>query len=151
VIEHLAMAHAHAATRLRQQIRRIRHALHPARHDHIRRAGQQHVVSEHRGAHAGAAHLVDRGAAGGQRQARAERGLPRGRLTKSGRQHATHHRFFDLLGLKPCTFDRRADRDRAELRRRHAGEIALECGHRRTRSRYDHHGIIYKISHVSAP
>ncbi len=35
-----------------------------------------------RRAHAGAAHLVDRGAAGRKRQARAERGLPRGRLRR---------------------------------------------------------------------
>ncbi len=58
MVNHLAVAHAHTAARLGQQVRRVGHAFHAAGDDHIHRARGQHVVREHCRAHAGAAHLV---------------------------------------------------------------------------------------------
>ena len=78
-------------------------------------AGEQQVVREHRGLHARAAHLVDRGAAGGERQAGAERRLARRRLALAGRQHAAHDHFLHVLGL-----DLRRARPRRGSRRRRA-------------------------------
>jgi hypothetical protein len=79
------------------------------------------VVRQHGGLHARAAHLVDRGAAGRQRQAGAERGLAGGRLAEAGGQHAAHDHLLDLLGREAGALDRGLDRDGAELRRGEAG------------------------------
>jgi hypothetical protein len=72
VVLDLAVAEAEAAARLGQEVGRVGHRLHAAGDHDVDAAGQQHVVGVHRRAHARAAHLVHRGAAGRQRQAGAE-------------------------------------------------------------------------------
>ena len=52
------------------------------------------------------------------RQSRAERRLPRRRLALSGRQHAAHQHFGDIVGREAGAPDRCLDRDAAEFRRR---------------------------------
>ncbi|MGF6370826.1 hypothetical protein OKW40_003576 [Paraburkholderia sp. RAU6.4a] len=93
---------------------------------------------------------------GGERQTRTERGLARGRLAEAGGQHATDHRFVDLLGLQTRSFCGRLDRDRAELRRAQRREVALKAGHRRARRAddYDWIGVdttVVCVTHVRAP
>ncbi|KGC57475.1 acetyl-CoA acetyltransferase domain protein [Burkholderia mallei] len=151
VVEHLAVAHAHAGARLRQQVRRVRHAFHAARDDHVDGARHEHVVREHRRAHARAAHLVDRRAADRQRQLRAERRLPRRRLPLPGGQHAAHHRLVDLLRLQARALERRGDRGRAQLRCGERRELALKARDRRARRRCDDDRILINSRHVSSP
>ena len=112
---HLAVTHAKPGARLRQQVGRVRHRLHAACDHDVVGAGGEEIVREHRRLHAGAAHLVDRRAAGGERQPGAERRLARGRLALAGRQHAAHDHFLDLLGPDLRALDRGADRGGAEL------------------------------------
>ena len=155
VVDHLTVAHAHAATRLRQQVRRIGHTFHPAGDDYIYRARGQHVVREHGRTHAGAAHLVHRRAAGGERQARAQSRLASRRLAEAGGQHAAHHHFIDLRRFETCALDGRFDRDRAKLRRGQRREVALKRRHRRAGDGNDHNriGLVVTLclTHVLAP
>ncbi len=129
VVDDLAMAEPVAAARAVEQIGRVGHALHAARHRDFGAAGEDQVMGEHRGLHAGAAHLVDRGGAGGRGQSRAERRLARGRLALPRGQHAAEHDFVDLVGRDPGALQRRLDRRRAERRRGEVFQIALESAH----------------------
>ncbi|MCY1360175.1 hypothetical protein D9M69_467900 [compost metagenome] len=61
---HSTMAHAVSGTGAIQQVGRVGHAFHATGHHHIGTARQQHVVGQNRRFHAGAAHLVQGGAAG---------------------------------------------------------------------------------------
>ncbi len=85
VVQHLLVTHAVAAARLGQQVRCIAHGLHAAGHHDVRRAGPHQVVCQHGGLHAGAADLVDGGAANAGGQSRGKRGLARGRLAERRR------------------------------------------------------------------
>jgi len=78
-------------------------------HDGRGARGEQ-VVREHRRFHAGAAHLVDGGAAGGERQAGAERRLTRGRLALArglyGTPRATANYLFPVENERGEAFGR---------------------------------------------
>ena len=99
VEEHVVLRHAVpqtlASTHFRQQVRCVRHAFHAARQHDAGAAGQQGVVSLHHGLHAGAAHLVDRGAGHMRRQSCCQGSLTRWSLPLSGRQYAAHDDFVD--------------------------------------------------------
>jgi hypothetical protein len=146
VVHHLAVAEAVAAARLGQQVGRVGHRLHAAGDHDLVAAGKQQVVRQHGRLHAGAAHLVDRGAAGRQRQAGAERGLAGRRLALAGGQHAAHDHFLHLLGREAGALDRRLDRDAAELRRGEAGQVALESAQRGASDGNDDDGIGHELS-----
>jgi hypothetical protein len=90
------MGHPVTGPRLRHQVRRVRHALHPARDDDVGRFRDQRVVREDHRLHRRAAHLVHRRAAGRERQSRLDGRLPRRRLSLSGGQHATEDRLVDV-------------------------------------------------------
>ena len=62
------------------------------------RAGQQHVVREHRGLHAGAAHLGQRDGSRALGQAALEGRLARGRLALAGHQAIAEQHFADGVG-----------------------------------------------------
>ena len=129
VIHDLAMAEPVAAARAVEQIGRVGHALHAAGHRDLRAAGEDQVMGEHRRLHAGAAHLVDRGRAGGKGQPRAERRLARGRLALSGGQHAAEDHFVDLVRGDTGALQRRLNRGRAKFRRGQVLQVALEPAH----------------------
>ena len=98
MVERAAVTHAIAGAGAVEQIGRIAHALHAAGDDDVGRARAQEVGRDHRRLHARAAHLVDRGAAGAERKARAERGLARRRLSLPSGQDAAHQDFVDAIG-----------------------------------------------------
>ncbi|MBN7116676.1 hypothetical protein ACP87_02425 [Pseudomonas oleovorans] len=101
VVGHLTMAHAITTTGTRQQIRRVGHALHAAGHQHFAATGQQLVMAEHQRLHAGATHLVQRGALHRLAQPCAQRRLARRCLALAGLQHAAHQHRVHRLGRKP--------------------------------------------------
>ena len=141
MVEHLAVAEAVAGARLGQQVGGVGHRFHAAGDHDLVAAGEDEIVGQHGGLHARAAHLVDRGAAGRQRQAGAERGLAGGRLPEAGGQHAAHDHLLHLLGREAGALDRSLDRDGAELRRGEAGEITLEAAQRGAGDGNDDDGI----------
>ena len=143
VVDQLAVAEAVAAARFREQIRRVGHRFHAAcDHDVVGARGEQ-VVREHRRLHPRAAHLVDGGAAGGERQAGGERSLARGRLALSRRQHAAHDDFVHLLGFDLGALDRCADGRRAQLGGGELLQLSLERAHGGARGRDDDDGIVH--------
>jgi hypothetical protein len=71
-----------------------------------------------------AAYLVDGGAAGSIGNAGGTRRLARRCLAQSGRQHAAHDHFIDLVRRQAGVFQRTSDGRRAKGRRGHAGELA---------------------------
>ncbi len=95
VVENAAVAHAIAGARAIEEIGRVAHALHAAGDDDFGAAGEEQIVREHDGLHAGAAHFVDGDCAGGGGQACAESGLARGRLAEAGGKHAAEEDFVD--------------------------------------------------------
>ena len=96
---------------------------------------------QHRGLHARAADLVDRGGAGGVGQPGGAGGLAGGRLALSGRQDAAHQHLVDALRRQRRAVERGADRVRAQGGRGQAGELALEAAERRARGGDDDDGI----------
>ncbi|KAF7961618.1 hypothetical protein AWV80_41440 [Cupriavidus sp. UYMU48A] len=72
VVEQLPVAQPVAVAATRHDVRRVRHRLHAARDRDVARAGQQQVVREHHGLHAGAAHLAQGRRRCRRGQARAE-------------------------------------------------------------------------------
>jgi hypothetical protein len=91
----------------------------------------QHVVAEHHGAHARAAHLRERDRAGRLRQAGAERRLARRRLALAGHQAVAHQDLVDGVAGDAGALDRGLDGDRAELVRGEAAEVAEHAADRR--------------------
>ena len=141
VIEGAAVAHAVARARAVEQIGRVAHALHAAGDDDVGRAGAQKVVGDHGGLHARAAHLVDGRRARRERQAGADRRLPRRRLPLPRRQHAAHQDFVDAVGGDPCPLDGGRNRARAERMGRRVLQVAEKAAHRRARRADDDDGI----------
>ena len=138
VVDHLAVAEPVAEARLRQQVRRVRHRLHAARHDDVVPAGADHQIGQLDRPDRGGADLVDRVGGDFLRDPRANGRLPCGRLADAGLEHLAHDDVADLGGIDACALEPCPDRDRAELRRRVAGETAAEPAERRSHRRDDH-------------
>ena len=130
-VDQLAVPEPVAEASLLQQVRRVRHRLHPAGDDHVVLAGADHRVRDLDGADRRGADLVDR--VGGRllRQPGADRRLPRGSLAGARLQHLAHDHVLGLAVLEADPLERRLDHDRAELRRLVAGEAAAELPERR--------------------
>ncbi len=149
VVKHLAVPHAVAAPGLVQQIGRVGHAFHAARHDQIDATGAQRIVGEDRRLHTRAAHLVQRGAGGRLAQPGTERRLACRRLAEAGRQHTAHQHLLHLIGRYAAAFDRCANRGGAQLRRAEAFQVALETAHGRTgRTENDDWIVVHRVSPI---
>ena len=133
MVDHLTMAQPHAAPRLRQQIGRVCHTLHPARNHHIGTARDQQIMGQHRRLHAGPTHFIDSGTARRLGHTRPQTGLTRRGLTQTGGQHIAEDHFAHILarhtGARQCL----TDRDRAKLRGGRLLQVALKAAHRRAR------------------
>ena len=131
VVDHLAVAHAQAAARFRQQVRRVGHRLHAARDDDVglpvARMSCASIAAFIPEPHI----LFTVVQPARERQAGAERRLARRRLALAGRQHAAHDHFLHVVGADLRALDCGADRGGAELGRGEALELALEGAHRR--------------------
>jgi len=132
VVLDLAMAEPRTATHLGQQIGRIGHAFHAARHHHRAVSGEQLVMGNHGGFHPRSAHLVERRGRHVLRQARREGRLARRRLALSGTKHIAHDDLVHLIGRNTGTLQCSLDGNAAEFGRTHGGEFALKPAHRRS-------------------
>ena len=137
VVEHLAVAEAVAEAPLGQQIRRARHRLHATRHDDVVATGRDHQLCDLDRADRGGADLVDRVRGHLLRDARPDRRLARRRLSDAGLEHLAHDDVPDVLAGDPGALEPGANRDRAELRRRHGGEPATDPAEGRADGRDD--------------
>src|SRR5207302_3014263 len=75
--------------------------------------------------------LVDCHRARADRNAGADSGLPRRRLADRRLQHVAHDHLLDLVRTHPRVFQRAANSDRPELRRRHRRKRSLKRSDRR--------------------
>ncbi|MNE03951.1 hypothetical protein D3C80_964710 [compost metagenome] len=125
----LAVAHAQAGTGLFQHVGGVGHAFHATGHHHAVAARLEQVVGQHHGLHAGAAELVDGGAAGGGGQAGIQRGLARRALLEAGGQHVAHDHFLHVGRRNAGAADGFAYGQCAQVNGGHAGQAALEAAH----------------------
>ena len=161
VIEDAAMAHAITGAGTVEEIRSVAHALHAAGDDDLGAAGEDQVVREHDGLHAGAAHLVDGDCAGGGGQSCAESSLAGGSLAEAGGEHTAEKDFVDggdigFIGrnsgadssrpIDSTSIESGSDGGGAELRSCEVLEIALECADGRARGADNDDGIGYRHS-----
>ena len=137
------VADAVAAARLRDQVRRVGHALHAAGDDDVGAAGQQHVVREASSPACRAAHLRQRDGAGRQRQAGLERAWRAGAWPWPAIRQLPNSTSFDRVAGRRRRARPRPDRDRAEVAGRQRGKIALEAAHRRAGGADDNDWIVH--------
>ena len=124
MVDQLTVTETDAGARTVEQMGSIRHRFHAAGDDDLGRTGADQIAAEHDCFHARTADLVERGAACGQRQSRANRCLPRRSLAEAGGQHTTHQHFLHVAGRHAGLLQRRTDCGRAKGRRGHTGELA---------------------------
>ena len=143
------VARASARAMFLEQVRRVGHGLHSARHDNIHRAARQRFRAHDRGLHARAANLVDRRCLCAERQTGTERSLPRGILAEACRKHAAHvdpiHRVAVDSRALHCGFHCH----RAKFGRTCTGERTVEIADGRACAGCDHDGVVRgKSRHV---
>ena len=136
-VDELAVAELVAEAGLRNGVRRVRHRLHAAGHDHVVVAGADHRVRDLHRADARRAHLVDRVRGHVDRQPGADGGLPRGRLAGTALEHLSHDGVLDVAVLHVHAVERAADGDRAQLGRLLGRQTAAELPERRADGRND--------------
>ena len=132
------IAESVAEARLLQCVRRVRHRLHAASDDHLVISGSDHLIGHLDRADGRRADFVDRVGADLDRQSRADRRLPSGRLARAALQHLPHDHVLRFLRLEAAALERGADDDRAELGRFVVGQAAAELAERRSNCGDDH-------------
>ncbi len=138
VVEHLAVAELVPEARLRQEVRRSRHGLHPAGHDDVVPPREDHELRDLDRPDRGGADLVDRVGGHLLRDSRCDRRLPRRRLAGARLQHLAHHDVADVLRGDAAALEAGPDRDGAELRRGDVGKPAADPSEGRAHGGHDH-------------
>src|SRR5437867_2605929 len=82
-------------------MRRVRHRLHPARHDALLVARADRLRAEHHGFETRPAHLVDRERRYGPREASVDRRLAARCLPDTALEDVPHYHFLDRAGVDP--------------------------------------------------
>ena len=118
VIDHFAVAHAITVARLREQVRRGRHPLHPPGEHDVRITQNDRLRRKSNGLKTRPADLVDRGRRNGIWNARRNSSLPRRVHTQPGGQHVAHDHLIHLVRLHPRALQCLAQRDGPEFGRR---------------------------------
>src|ERR1700729_2305923 len=144
-VKRLPVAHAEAEPRLLEQVRRLRHRLHPARDPDVEVPDADGVVEQAGRANSGRADLVDRLRGDLLGDPALDLRLARGNLALAGLEHLAEHDVLDLIGRDVGTLERRLDRGSAELGRIDAGQAAAEFADRRPGGREDH-GLGHVVS-----
>ena len=131
-VDELEIAHLLAGAQV-GGVRRLAHALLAAGDHDPAVALPDRLKAERHRAQARAAQLVDAPGRHLDRDAGVDRGLARRVLALAGGQDLAHHHLGHLGRLDPAALERGADRDLAEIVRRHARERAVEAADRRPR------------------
>ena len=141
VVKNAVVPDAVTATRLGQQVGGIGHALHATGDQHIRTAGQQHVVCKHGSAHAGATHFGQGDSTRADGQAALERRLARWRLTLAGHQAVAKQHFIDQLAGNPGALHGGPDGGAAQVMGGQRRKVTLEAPHGGAGGADDNDGI----------
>ena len=96
-------------------MRRLAHALVPARDHDVAVADPDRLVAQSHGTQPGAAELIDPVRGAFHRDPGVHRGLPGRILSRPGREDLTHDDFVDLVGGDRSPAHRFLDRDLAEI------------------------------------
>jgi hypothetical protein len=120
-VDQRGVAVLESLARAGQQVRCVRHRLHPARDDDVVLARGDELVGEGDRIQAGQAHLVDRERRDGHRDTAFDGCLAGGDLTGAGLQHLTHDHVVDGVARDTGAGECRFDRDSSEVR---SGEVS---------------------------
>ena len=135
-----------------KQIGRIGHAFHSARYDDFRIAGLNALRRKTDSFQAGAANLIDGHRCDVRQQACVKSSLARRILAEAGGDNVSHDDFVDLLGREPGAFNSGFHGDRAQLKRAHRFQPALEFSNR-SADRTDDDGVFHgwETSRINIP
>ena len=137
-VHHLRVAHARPEPRFRDEVRRLRHGLHPAGDDDLDLAGTNELIGQRDRVQARQAHLIDGDGRDLLRDAGLDRRLARSDLTGSSLQNLAHDHVIHVAGLHTAALEGRPDRMAAQRDRRHIFESSAKLAEWRARARYDH-------------
>ena len=136
VVNHRINQHAVSKTitfaRLRNQIRRVRHRLHPTRNDYLRITKLDSLCCHHHGLQTRAADFVDRDGWNAERNPTAKRCLPSRILPKPCLNDAAHDHFINIFRLHARTPHTLAHNHRSQIRRLKIFQRALKFSRRRS-------------------
>ena len=145
-VDHRRVAHPGTETRLREQVGRLRHRLHPAGDDGFHLARADHLVGQRDRVEAGEADLVDGDGGDFRWDPTFDRGLAGGDLTGACLEDLAHDHVVDLRPLDPRPPQGLGDREAPEIDRLQVLERPPELADRRARSAHDH-----RLRHVTPP
>src|SRR5208282_6634946 len=128
-IDHLEVAHLHAAAQIRA-VRGNAHRFLAAGDRDLGIAVEDALIAKRDRAQSRAAKLVDAPGRDLDRDSRIDRGLTGRALALAGLQNLPQDHFGDARGLNAGAIDRRLDRDFAEFVGRHRAECPIECADR---------------------
>ena len=117
-IDHFLIAQPESRTRALQQIRAVRHRLHPARHHHFRFAQLHRLRRQPHRLQPGSAYLINSHRGHAWVQPAAQSRLPRRILPQPGLHHVSQDRFVHNPRLNPRPAHHFRHHFRAQFRRR---------------------------------
>ena len=132
-----AVAEAVAGARTGQQVGRLGHRLHAARHHDVGVAGADHLVGQVDRVEPGEAHLVDGVGRDGHGDAGLHGRLAGRDLALAGEDHLPHQHVVDLVGRHPGTRQRLRDGEAPEVHGREPGQRARQLPDRGTSPCHD--------------
>ena len=137
-VDRVAVAHAIAPPRAREQIRRVRHRLCAAGNHRVHIADADRLDGVHDRLHSGSADAVDRLARNLDRKPRFQSRLSGDVHSRARLQHAAHHGVPDVRWWDAGARDRFTNDDRAEIHRAYVLQRAAECADWRPARGEDH-------------
>ena len=143
-VDRLGVAHAEAEPRLLEQVRGLRHRLHPAADADLEVTGADRGVEQAGRADPGGADLVDRLGGNLLGDARLDLRLTRRDLALARLEHLAHHHLLHLVGRHLGALQRGADRRAAELGRVYARQAPSQLANGRA-GRSEDHGLGHRV------
>jgi hypothetical protein len=115
-----------------QQVRALRHRLHPTGDDHVELPEADQLICHGDRVEPGQADLVHRQGGHAHSDPALDRGLTGRDLARAGLDHVAHDHVVDLVAADPGALQGRRDRERAEVHRREVLERARQLSDRGT-------------------
>ena len=123
-VDERGVAEPEPGPRAGQQVRRLRHRLHPSGNDDLGVAGTDHLIRQVDGVQTREAHLVDRVGGDGHGDAGLDGGLAGRDLALAGLEDLAHQHVVDLVRCDPGATKCFGDGESTQVHGREAGEGA---------------------------